>query len=100
MHCLFFAHLTLEKLCKAIWVKYNDDNFPPKIHNLVKIIRQTAVVLADEQIEFLQAFNDFQLEGRYPDYLFEIDKMCNKKHTAELLKTVKIIRICLQEKLQ
>ncbi len=21
VHCLFFAHLTLEKLCKAIWVK-------------------------------------------------------------------------------
>ncbi len=38
LHSLFFAHLTVEKLCKAIWVKNNSDNFPPRTHHLVKII--------------------------------------------------------------
>jgi HEPN domain-containing protein len=34
LYSLFFAHLVLEKLCKAHWVKDNPENFPPKIHNL------------------------------------------------------------------
>lgn len=100
LHSLFFAHLTLEKLCKAIWVKQNADNFPPKIHHLMKILQQTDVALLEEQIVFLQAFNDYQIEGRYPDYLFKINKICTYEHTQELLETVKIIRQCLQEKLQ
>ena len=34
---LFWAHLTLEKLCKALWIKTNESNTPPFIHNLLKI---------------------------------------------------------------
>jgi len=30
---LFFAHLHLEKLCKALWVQNNKGNTPPKVHN-------------------------------------------------------------------
>jgi HEPN domain-containing protein len=35
VHCLFWAHLTLEKLAKAHWVRTNQENMPPKIHNEV-----------------------------------------------------------------
>ena len=35
IHCLFWAHLTLEKLAKAHWVKTHIDNIPPKVHNVV-----------------------------------------------------------------
>lgn len=38
---LFCAHLTLEKLIKAHWVKDNTSNYPPKIHNLNKLVAQT-----------------------------------------------------------
>ena len=31
MHCLFWAHLVLEKLAKAHWVKNHEDNIPPKV---------------------------------------------------------------------
>ena len=34
LHCLFWVHLMLEKLTKAISVKYHEGNFPPKIHNI------------------------------------------------------------------
>lgn len=34
-YCLFLAHLSLEKLLKACWVKNNIENNPPKTHNLV-----------------------------------------------------------------
>lgn len=26
MQSLFFAHLVIEKLCKSLWIKYNDEN--------------------------------------------------------------------------
>ena len=35
LHCLFWAHLALEKLAKAHWVKNHEENTPPKIHNLI-----------------------------------------------------------------
>jgi HEPN domain-containing protein len=35
LHCLFWAHLTLEKLAKAHWVKTHQENVPPKVHNCV-----------------------------------------------------------------
>ncbi|MBI5324229.1 MAG: HEPN domain-containing protein [Ignavibacteriae bacterium] len=100
VHCLFFAHLTLEKLCKAIWVKSNEDNFPPKTHNLIKLLNETNQNFIEEDLAFLSEFNDFQLEGRYPDYLFEINKRCNNENTTSILNKVKSIRLCLQEKLQ
>ena len=34
MHSLFFAHLTIEKLLKAHWVKDNEEDYPPRVHNL------------------------------------------------------------------
>jgi len=40
VYCLFLAHLVLEKLIKAHWVKDNDSNYPPKTHNLVYLLKQ------------------------------------------------------------
>ncbi len=99
LQSLFFAHLVLEKYCKAHWVKDNSDNFPPKTHNLVRLIDATDLVLEEEDLQFLEEFNDFQLEGRYPDYLFNIQRRCNQSYTNTLLEKVKTIKICLQETL-
>jgi hypothetical protein len=35
LHCLFWAHLVLEKLAKAHWVKTHEDDIPPKVHNII-----------------------------------------------------------------
>ncbi|MBM2813670.1 MAG: hypothetical protein HW421_432 [Ignavibacteria bacterium] len=100
VHCLFFAHLALEKLCKALWVKFNEGNIPPKIHNLVKLLQQTNQKYNEEYLIFLEEFNDFQLEGRYPDYLFKINKTCTFEYTTSIFVKVKEIKQCLIEKLQ
>ena len=34
VHALFFCHLVIEKLLKAHWVKDNEENTPPRIHDL------------------------------------------------------------------
>ena len=35
---LFWAHLALEKQSKALWIKKNEGNTPPFVHNLLRII--------------------------------------------------------------
>ena len=97
---LFFAHLTLEKLCKAIWVKHREENNPPRIHNLIRILELANVTLDDEQKDFFLMFNNFLLEGRYPDYKFELWKKWKKKNTFEVLKQFKQKRKWLLSKLQ
>ena len=37
----FCVHLSIEKICKAIWVKDNVSSFPPRIHDLVRIMEGT-----------------------------------------------------------
>ncbi len=100
VYCLFFAHLTLEKLIKAHWVKDNEDNYPPKTHNLVYLLSQTNLDFNMDEIKYLEKINDFQIEGRYPDYLMKINKITNLSFTKSILDKIKTIRKCLIEKLQ
>jgi HEPN domain-containing protein len=99
LQALFFAHLVLEKICKAQWVKDNESNIPPKTHNLIKLIYQTKLLLDESTLLFLEEFNDFQLEGRYPDYMFAMSKKCDKIYTESLLTKVNQITQCLTNKI-
>lgn len=100
VHALFFAHLALEKLCKAHWVKDNPEGYPPKTHNLVYLISQTSLNIIQSQKDFLLLMNDFQLEGRYPDYQQKIFRICDSKKTNEILNEVKKIKSWLISSLQ
>ena len=47
--------------------------------------------LSQDDINFMQAFNEFQLEGRYPDHHFSLNKICTKEYTLDILNNVKKI---------
>ena len=100
LQALFFAHLVIEKLCKAIWIKHNEMNVPPKTHNLLHIISQTPVILSDAQSEFMLNLNRFQLEGRYPEYISQMRNICNEAFTRTMIENVNKLRLWLTEKLQ
>lgn len=100
LQALFFAHLVIEKLCKAVWIKSNDKNIPPKTHNLLFILSQTPVKLTDEQSEFFLILNRFQLEGRYPEYITKIRALCDENFTKEIITKTNELRKWLTEKLQ
>jgi HEPN domain-containing protein len=95
VHCLFWAHLTMEKLSKAHWVKNHQDNIPPRIHNVVWLLGQSNIDLGEETMKFLEDFIDFQLSGRYPDYTQKIYKICTKEYTYKQLKKIEEVRQCL-----
>jgi HEPN domain-containing protein len=96
---LFFAHLHTEKLCKALWVKNNKGNHPPKIHNLIKILNEAKIQYTPEQMDFMIILNNFQLEGRYPDYLDKLYKTYKSKKTDVIFGEVKIFSTWLQQQL-
>ena len=99
VYSLYFAHLVLEKISKALWVKHNEENFPPKSHNIVYLLENSSVELNEIQKDFLLTMNDFQLEGRYPDYKQKVYEICTKKKTEELLTKVEEIKAWLTSRI-
>ena len=87
--CLFGGYLVLEKILKAILVDRNDNNMPPKIHNLVRLAELSEIELDDKQKFFLDKINDFNIQTRYPDYKLEFYKRCNKEYTNEYFDKIK-----------
>ncbi|MFN0036518.1 MAG: HEPN domain-containing protein [Saprospiraceae bacterium] len=89
---LFFGHLVLEKLLKAHFVKDNAEDFPPKTHNLVRLAAKTALEMNEDDFGFLEEMNDYQLEGRYPDYLLSIYRTATKSVTVEVFEKIDTFR--------
>lgn len=87
---LFAFHLVIEKLLKAIWVKYNIDNTPPRQHDLTFIYNQTDLKLDSEWYDYLPTINTWNFESRYPDYKLKIYERANenyiKEHFEKILK--------------
>jgi len=65
-HGLFFAHMALEKLLKAHITRATAD-VPPRTHNLVRLASLSAVEMPPARRAFLDRFDIYQLEGRYPE---------------------------------
>ncbi len=78
---LFVGHLVLEKTLKALFVQDNNNQLPPKTHNLIKIAKHTSIHLTEEQEIFMDEVNDFNLEARYPQYKNEFHKKCTLEFT-------------------
>jgi HEPN domain-containing protein len=97
LHCLFWAHLVLEKLAKAHWVKSHIDNIPPKVHNIVWLLEESNVNLDKNTMAFLTKFNRFQLSTRYPDYLNNMYQVCTEEFTIQEINKAKKVRKCLLE---
>ena len=100
VQALFFSHLSLEKILKALWVKHNDLNFPPKTHNLTYLFENSKIELSEEQTDFLQTMNVYQIEGRYPDYISMLHNTTTKQKAETIINESKKLFQCLQEKLQ
>jgi HEPN domain-containing protein len=88
--CLFFTHLVFEKLAKAIWVKHNVEDIPPRIHNIISILNRTEVELTEDEAAFFEQLNAFQMETRYPSYREMLERTTNRKIAKEILAIAEI----------
>ncbi|HTB06648.1 MAG TPA: HEPN domain-containing protein [Bacteroidia bacterium] len=100
VHALFFGHLYLEKLCKALWVANNTENIAPKWHNLLKLLKEANVDLDESQQVFLLKLNQYQIEGRYPEDIKKLYKLTTKALANEYIKEIKSLKKCFLGKMR
>ena len=97
-YCLFFGHLVIEKLLKALYAKKNPDNpIAPKIHNLILLSQKAKLNVPPEIREKIQVINTFNISARYDDYKRSFDKKCTDEYTAIQLKDIKEVQKWLKE---
>jgi HEPN domain-containing protein len=65
-HALFFLHLTLEKILKAMIVAETRD-YAPMSHSLTYLLGKTSLKASEKQINLLTEISKFNMESRYPD---------------------------------
>ena len=92
LNSLFHAHLVIEKLSKAHWVKDNVDDFPPRTHNIIRLWQQTRLQPTPNQELVALELNTFQMEGRYPDYQRIAYQRATQRFTQALLNDTATLR--------
>lgn len=92
-YCLFFGHLVIEKLLKALYAKNNKmAPHAPKSHDLVYLAEKSELELTDKQQDLLEAITRFNMNGRYDDYKKSFAEMCTDNYTKEQIKSIEEIR--------
>ena len=94
---LFLAHLTVEKLLKALYAKKNIKSpYAPKIHDLLRLAEKMNLTLTEEQEEKLDTITRFNINARYEDYKREFYNKCTEEYTTvqiaiveEMIKWIK-----------
>lgn len=76
LHALFFCHLTLEKLLKAMYVLRRKQP-PPPVHSLGWLAEQAGISLAEDEMKQLEEITAFNISGRYEDYKQRLYKKAN-----------------------
>ncbi len=87
-YALFFGHLAVEKIMKAVYVVRKGEH-APYLHNLEKLAKQTGIPLTAEQKKLLIQITDFNIEARYPDEKRSFRKKCTKEFTEGMLNEIK-----------
>lgn len=86
--CLFFCHLTLEKILKGLVVKATGDH-PFPIHNLEKLAQQANLDLTEDQTAELNEITTFNIQARYDDIKLSFYKKATKSYSQKFLEKTK-----------
>lgn len=87
-YSLFFGHLAIEKVLKAIYVVRKGEQ-APYIHNLNRLSELADIQLTEEEKITLNRITSFNIEGRYPDEKRSFRKKCTKDFTQRELDKIK-----------
>ncbi len=89
---LFFGHIVLEKILKALVVQKTKQHSPYG-HDLLKLQELAMLELSKEEIDFLDEMNAYNTRTRYPDYKLNIYKLCTREFTKTRLdKAMKLYK--------
>lgn len=98
-YSLFFGHLAIEKLLKAIYVEKNGEH-APYIHNLLRLAEISGIKLNDAHKDLLIKITTFNVESRYPDEKRSFRKKCTRDFTINALNQIEDVYKWLKSKIQ
>ena len=97
-HCLFFCHLFIEKIIKALVVKKTKRQSPYG-HNLLRLSELSGIKFSQKQLDLLDEITSFNIEARYNDFKFKFYKKATLDYTQIYFKKAKEIYLWLRRKL-
>ena len=100
-YCLFFGHLIIEKLLKALYAK-NNKSAPhaPKTHDLLYLAEKMNLEVTEEQAKVLVEITKFNLNTRYDDYKKEFYNQCTDEYTEEQIKKIEGVKAWIETMLK
>jgi HEPN domain-containing protein len=87
-YALFFGHLAVEKVLKAIYVSRRGEHAPP-IHNLLRLAREAGLEPDKNRTEALITITAFNIEARYPDLKRAFRERCTPEFTQHQMAMTK-----------
>lgn len=87
-YSLFFGHLAIEKILKALYVVEHKEHAPP-LHNLVRLAKVAGLELDEYRLDALIRITSYNIESRYPDIKAAFRKKCTADFTIKEMQKIK-----------
>jgi HEPN domain-containing protein len=95
LYVLFMCQQAIEKMLKGIIILKTKE-FPPRIHNLVKLAELAGIRKQDIDFEFLDKLSFYYIETRYPEEQLKLHKTISNKLCAIYYNETKRIYLWLK----
>jgi HEPN domain-containing protein len=97
-YALFFGHLAIEKILKALHVAKLKNHAVPG-HNLIRLAKAAGLELDKEKLDLLVTITAFNIEAGYPDTQRTFRKKCTPGYSKSEMKTIRELFLWLKSQL-
>ena len=84
-YVLFCCQQALEKMLKAL-ISKNTKEFPPRRHQLMRLVELTGIEPTEEQAEFLRELSSYYIQSRYPAEIGDVDSQVSDDMAGGILE--------------
>ncbi len=88
LYVLFMCQQAIEKFLKGL-VVHRAKQFPPRTHDLPRLLKFASVKLRDDVVDFLKQLTRYYIETRYPEDVRKLMKTVNRKLALEFYERTK-----------
>lgn len=88
-YALFIAHLSIEKLLKAVWIQTTQSETPPFTHNLIMLAEKCNLILDEKFSVLIRRINNYHIEARYPDIRHSFYEICTEDFSKKRFSEIK-----------
>ncbi len=95
----FMCQQAIEKLLKAIYVQQAEE-LPPRTHNLLYLLDELTLDLAEEDREFLARLRECYIEARYPGQQLDFFREMTEERARSIYRNSQELWECVKQELR